>query len=67
MTEREPTHPNFGHEARVEWNDREVRLIFVADSAQMAKSLARSILGQLQQGEINITMKGKPTKVEITR
>ena len=67
MTDRQFTHPNFGNEARVEWNDREVHLIFVAGSRDKAESLAMSILDQLQAGAINITLMGQPTKVERTR
>ena len=67
MTDRQFTHPNFGNEARVEWNDREVHLIFVAGNAEKAESLAMSILDQLKAGAINITMMGRPTKVERTR
>ena len=62
-TDRQFTHPNFGTEARVEWTDREVRLIFVAGDAARAESLAMSILEQLKDGAINITMMGKPSKV----
>ena len=67
MTDRKFTHPDFGTEARVEWDDREVHLIFVAGDAARAESLAMSILDQLKKGRINITMMGKPTKVERTR
>lgn len=66
-TDRQFTHPNFGTEARVEWNDREVRLTFVAGDAARAESLAMSILEQLQDGAINITMMGRPTKMTRER
>ena len=63
MTDREFTHPNFGTEARVECQGREVRLIFVAGSAVKAQSLAKGILDQLKNGALNLTMMGKPTSI----
>jgi hypothetical protein len=62
-TDRQFTHPNFGKQARVELDGREVRLIFVASDAGAAESLADSILAQLRDGALNITLMGKPTSV----
>jgi hypothetical protein len=62
-TDRQFTHPNFGNEARVELNGCEVRLIFVATDRVRAESLALSLLDQLQQGAVNITMTGRPKTV----
>ncbi|MBO4228154.1 hypothetical protein [Bradyrhizobium neotropicale] len=62
-TDRGFTHPNFGKEARVELDGREVRLIFVASNVEMAEHLALSILDQLRHGAIHLTMMGKPTSV----
>jgi hypothetical protein len=64
MTDRGFSHPDFGHEARVEWSGREVRLTFVAGTAAQAEDLALSILDQLKQGALNITLMGKPTSIE---
>ena len=63
MTDRVFTHPNFGTEARLEQDGREVRLIFVAATEAKAADLCEAILAQLKAGAINITMMGKPTKV----
>lgn len=63
MTARSFTHPNFGNEARVEVNGREVRLIFVAATIEKANDLADSLLSQLKSGSIQLTMMGKPTNV----
>jgi hypothetical protein len=63
-TDRQFTHPNFGKQARVEVWGSEVKLIFVADNATKANDLAEYMIGQLQQGSINITLMGMPTSVE---
>jgi hypothetical protein len=57
------SHPNFGSSARVEWNDREVRLIFEAGTPQQAASLARTLVTQLKAGALNLTLMGKPSSV----
>jgi hypothetical protein len=62
-TDRQFTHPNFGKQARVELWGKEVRLIFVANSADQAEDFAENIVNQLKAGAINITMMGKPTSV----
>ena len=67
MTDRQFSHPNFGNETRVEWSGREVRLTFVAGTTAQAEDLALSILDQLKQGALNITLMGKPTKMERMR
>lgn len=63
-TDREFTHPNFGTEARVEVVGREVRLIFVASDRRKADSLAETIVSQLKQGTLNITLMGRPTIIK---
>ena len=63
MTDRQFTHPNVGHTVRVEICGNEVRLIFVCKSVDAAEDVAESILRQLAQGVVNITMMGKPTSV----
>ena len=60
-TDRQFTHPNFGNQARVEVWGKEVRLIFVASSADMANDFAENLVEQLQSGAVNITLMGKPT------
>ena len=62
-TDRGFTHPNFGHEVRVEQRGREVSVIFVAGTADQAESLCETILSQLKAGALNITLMGKPTSV----
>lgn len=54
------THPNFGREARVEVWGREVRLIFIAGTEDMAHDLADRIIEQMKNGSVNISMMGKP-------
>lgn len=66
MSAREFTHANFGKEARIEQQGREVRLIFVADSEAKAASLADMLLEQLKGGALNLTMMGRPTSIEQT-
>lgn len=60
---REFSHPNFGTEARVEQQGREVRVIFVAGNEDRAVDLAETILEQLKGGALNITLMGKPTSI----
>lgn len=60
------THPNFGKEVRIEQYGREVHLIFKADTDRQADSLVETILAQLKNGAINLTMMGKPTSVTET-
>ena len=57
------THPNFGKQARVECWGREVRLIFVADNDAKAEELAESIVDQMRNGALNITLLGRPDAV----
>lgn len=66
MTDRGFSHPNFGKEARVEQQGREVRLIFVANTPEQAGDLAEKIVEQLKGGAINLTMMGKPLSVTET-
>ena len=63
MTDRQFTHPGIGSAARVEVWGNEVRLIFVCKSEVAAEDVAESILRQLAQGAVNITMMGKPTSI----
>jgi hypothetical protein len=63
MTDRQFTHPDIGNAARVEVWGNEVRLIFVCKSEDAAEDVAESILRQLAQGAVNITMMGKPTSI----
>ena len=64
MTARGFTHPNFGNQARVEQHGREVRLVFVAGTLEQASDMADTIVSQLKNGALNITLMGKPTSVE---
>lgn len=64
MTDRGFSHANFGTQARIEQNGKEVRLIFVAGTHAQADSLCDDILKQMKAGAINITMMGRPTSVE---
>ena len=64
MSGQEFTHPNFGKEVRIEVYGKEVRLIFVASNEAKAEGLADYLLTQLQTGAINLTLMGKPTKIE---
>jgi hypothetical protein len=63
MSDRQFTHPNFGKQARVELDGREVRLIFVSSSEAQAESAADALLHQLRNGFLNITLMGNPTSV----
>lgn len=67
MTDRAFSHPDFGSEARLEVEGREVRLIFVAATEEKADSLAAALLQGLKAGSINLTMMGKATSVEHYR
>lgn len=64
MKDRQFTNPNFGNQARVEVNGREVRLIFVASTEAKANDLAENMLRELANGSITLTMMGKPTSIE---
>lgn len=57
------SHPNFGKEVRIEQYGREVHLIFRAGTDQQADSLVETLLTQLKNGALNLTMMGKPTSV----
>jgi hypothetical protein len=57
------THPNFGHEVRVEVEGREVALVFVTTSPDKASDFAEHLLEQLKEGTLNLTLMGKPTGV----
>lgn len=58
------SHPNLGHQVRVEQSGREVRLIFVCGTVDKAEGLADDLLRQLTDGALNLTLMGKPTHVE---
>lgn len=64
MSARGFTNPNFGKQVRVEQWGREVHLIFIGETEAKASDLVDNILTQLKAGAINITMMGKPTKIE---
>lgn len=64
MSARGFTNPDFGKQVRVEQWGREVHLIFIGDTEAKASELVDNILNQLKAGAINITMMGKPTKIE---
>jgi hypothetical protein len=66
MSDRGFTHPNFGKEVRIEQFGREVRLTFVAGTVPQADDLAETLLRQLKAGALNLTLMGKPTRVEET-
>ena len=63
MDDRQFTHANYGKAARVEVWGTEVRLIFIADTESKANDLADSILAQMKEGAVTITMMGRPTSV----
>lgn len=63
MTDRAFSHPNLGHEIRVEQDRREVRLVFVCHSAMQADDLAENLLRQLQEGAVHFTIMGKPSSI----
>ena len=60
------SHPNFGNEIRIEVQDNEVRLIFVAKSTGMANDFAETLIAQAREGAFHITMKGRPTSIVET-
>jgi hypothetical protein len=62
-TDRQFTHPSVGSAARVELAGNEVRLIFVCASEDKAAAVADSILSQLKQGALNLTLMGTPTGI----
>ena len=64
MSARGFTNPNVGKEVRIEQYGREVRLIFVADTQAKSDALVETLLTQLKQGALNLTMMGKPTDVK---
>lgn len=57
------THPNIGSAVRVEVWGSEVRLTFVCASVAKANDVCESMLAQLENGALNITLMGKPTSV----
>jgi len=63
MTDRQFTHPDIGNAVRVEVVDNELRLTFVCRSNAKANDAADSMLAQLKEGTLNITLMGKPTSV----
>jgi hypothetical protein len=58
------SHPNVGNEVRVELDGKEVSLTFVCGTFGSAYWLADDLLRQLRDGALNITLMGKPSKVE---
>lgn len=63
MSDRPFSHPNFGKEARIEQNGREVSLIFVAGTMYQADKMVQELLRQLKSGALNMTLMGKPTSI----
>lgn len=64
MNDRGFTHPNFGSQVRIEQDGKEVRLTFVSGTRAQADSLFDTLLSQLKNGALNITLMGKPTNAE---
>jgi hypothetical protein len=64
MSDREFTHPNFGKELRIEQDDLEVRLVFVAATMAQADSLIADLLRQIKSGALHLTLMGTPTSIE---
>lgn len=62
-SDRPFTHPDMGHQARLEQFGTEVRLTFVCSTRAKADSLFDSIGAQLEAGSLNLTLMGKPTSV----
>ena len=61
------SHPNFGHQIRIEQKDREVSIIFVADTIEKADSFCERLIAQLQeQGSANLTLMGRPAGITKT-
>lgn len=57
------SHPNFGNEVRIEQYGKDVHLVFVAKTRELANNLCDELLRQLQAGEIEIKLAGKPTSI----
>jgi hypothetical protein len=57
------SHPNFGNEVRIEQYGKDVHLVFVAKTRDLANDLCDELLRQLQEGEIEIKLAGKPTSI----
>ena len=64
LADRAFTHPDIGRQARVELDGREVRLVFVCTDEDRAENLAHTILRQMRNGSLNITLMGVPTSIE---
>lgn len=64
MSDRMFTDPDVGKEVRIEQHGLEVHLVFIASNRMKADQLARNILAQLKEGALNMTLVGKPTKIE---
>jgi len=63
MTAAHPTHPSFGRTVRLEQHGCEVHIILVANTVAQAASACDHILAQLEAGEFQITIRGKPTSI----
>lgn len=61
------THPNLGHQVRIEQFNREVRLTFVCHTREAADALTEDMLRQIKDGALSLTLMGKPTSVEEDR
>lgn len=67
MTDRGFSHPNAGRQVIVTQHGKEVHLIFVCTTQAMSDSLVEDLQKQLKGGAINLTLMGKPTKIEDAR
>lgn len=63
-TDRAFTNPNVGREVRIEQYGHEVHLIFVASSRSKSDQLVQTLLKQLKEGALSLTLMGKPTSIE---
>lgn len=64
MSDRPFTHPNFGNSVRIEQFGKEVHLIFVARTQEQSDSMCDELLRQLKAGAVNLTLMGKPNRIE---
>jgi hypothetical protein len=58
------THPNLGTAATVEQRGRMVTLTFVCGNKALADGFAETLVSQLKNGALNLTLMGKPTSVK---
>ena len=63
MTAAHPTHPRFGRMVRLEQHGCEVHIILVANTVAQATSVCEHILAQLEAGEFQLAIHGKPSTI----